>query len=79
MKAILEFDLNNIESDDRIEFQHAIDGPKMHNVLWEMDQWLRKQYKYMPDNEYSEDKYNAYYAAREYLLKLLNEEGIKLD
>lgn len=79
MKATLEFDLNNVESDDRIDFQHAINGAKMHGVLWEFDQWLRSQYKYMPDNEYSEDKYNAYYAAREHLLKLLNEEGIKLD
>jgi hypothetical protein len=52
MKATLEFNL----PEDHIEFELAVNGPKMHSVLWEMDQWLRQQYKYMPDSEYSEDK-----------------------
>jgi hypothetical protein len=53
MKAKLEFNL----PDDEHEFQMAIQGASMHSVLWEMDQWLRAQYKYMSDAEYSEDAY----------------------
>jgi len=33
----------------------------------------------MSDEEYSEDKYNAYVEAREKLSDLIIEEGLKLD
>jgi len=40
---------------------------------------LRSQYKYMPDEGYSEDKYNAYYEAREKLGEIMYENGIKFE
>lgn len=78
MKAILEFNFD-AENDDRIEFQDAIDGKKWKAAMWELDQWLRAQYKYMSDEEYSEDKYEAYERSREELYRILNEEGLRLD
>lgn len=75
MKAILEFQL----PEDQLEFDLAVKGSKMHLVLWEMDQWLRAQYKYMPDNEYSEDKYETFEKCREQLRELMFENGLKFD
>ena len=75
MKAILEFNL----PEDHIEFEMATNGSKMHSVLWEMDQWLRAQYKYMPDSEYSEDKYNTFEKCREHLRELMFENGVKFE
>jgi hypothetical protein len=75
MKAILEF---NLPEDDH-EFKMATTGASMHSVLWDMDQWLRAQYKYMPDGEYSADKYNAYESAREKLRELMFENNVNLD
>jgi hypothetical protein len=51
----------------------------MHSVLWEMDQWLRTQYKYMPDEEYNEVAYNIYEKCRNQLRELMNERNIDLD
>ena len=79
MKAILEFDLNDFENDDRSQFQNAIDGPKWKMAMWELDQWLRAQYKYMSDAEYSEAAYDAYEKSREKLNEIINAEGLKLD
>ena len=75
MEAILKFNL----PEDQTEFELASQGGNMHSALWEMDQWLRSQYKYMPDTEYSEDKYNAYYEARERLRIILIENNVNLD
>lgn len=75
MQAQLIFNL----PEDSHEFQMAIQGAKMHSVLWEMDQWLRKEYKYMPDTEYSEDAYNAYEKARDQLRELMFENGLSFD
>ena len=75
MKATLEFNL----PEDHIEFEMAVNGSKMHSVLWEMDQWLRQQYKYMPDSEYSEDKYNTFEKCREHLRELMMENNVNFD
>jgi hypothetical protein len=75
MKATLEFNL----PEESHEFQMAITGAKMHSVLWEMDQWLRAQYKYMPDSEYSEDKYNTYEKCRDRLRELIIENNVSFD
>lgn len=79
MKAILEFDLNDFENDDRSQFQDAVDGPKWKMAMWDLDQWLRAQYKYMPDTEYSKEAYEAYEKSREELYRIINEAGLKLD
>ena len=75
MKAKLIFNL----PEEQPEFEMATNGSKMHSVLWEMDQWLRAQYKYMPDNEYSEDKYETYEKCREQLRELMFENGVKFE
>jgi len=43
MKAVLEF---NLPEDDH-EFRMATTGANMHSVLWEYDQWLRGNIKYL--------------------------------
>ena len=75
MKAILEFNL----PEDQIEFDFATNGSKWWKVCWDINQWLRQQYKYMPDEEYSEDRYNAYVEAREKLFELMQENGVNLE
>ena len=75
MKATLEFNL----PEDHIEFELAVNGSKMHSVLWEMDQWLRAQYKYMPDTEYSQDKYDTFEKCRDHLREIMFENGVKFE
>ena len=75
MKAILKFTL----PEDQIEFDFATNGSKWWKVCWDINQWLRQQYKYMPDEEYSEDRYNAYVEAREKLFELMQENGVNLE
>jgi len=72
MKAILEFNL----PEENIEFEMAVNASKMHSVLWQMDQWLRAQYKYMSDAEYNEAAYDAYEKSRQQLLNFMSEDGI---
>jgi hypothetical protein len=78
MKAILEFNFDDPESDDRVNFQDCIDGVKWKLLVWELDQELRSKTKYAPDNV-SEDTYEAYEEIREMLRRLINDDGLKLD
>ena len=75
MKATLEFNLPENQDD----FELATKGGKWYSVVWDMDQWLRTQYKYMPDSEYSKDKYDAYYEARQKLNEIMNDNGVNLE
>ena len=75
MKAILEFNL----PEESHEFDMATQASKMHLVLWEMDQWLRAQCKYMPDDEYSKDKYETFVKCRGQLREIMFENGLKFD
>ncbi len=74
MKAILKFNL----PDDQHEYAMATQGSAMHSVLWDMDQWLRRQTKYAPDSM-SEEKYKAFDECREQLHEFLNENNINLE
>ena len=75
MKAILEFNL----PEDNVEYELANNAYKMHLALCEMDNWLRAQYKYMPDEEYNEVAYNTYEKCRDQLHEFMNERNIDLD
>jgi len=75
MKAILEFNL----PEDQSDFDLAVNGAKAQVALWEMDQWLRAQYKYMSDAEYSEDKYETFEKCRERLREIMFENGLNFD
>jgi len=79
MKATLEFDLNDFDNDDRSSFQDAVNGTKWKLAMWELDQWLRSQYKYMSDEDYKEGAYESYEKSREKLYEILNNDGLKLD
>ena len=75
MEAILKFNL----PEDNTEFEMAVNASKMYSVLWDMDQWLRTQYKYMPDAEYSADKYETYEKCRDHLREIMFENGVKFE
>jgi len=75
MKATLEFNL----PEDNDDFKLATKGKDWWYVCWEMDKWLRAQYKYMSDEEFTQDRYDAYVEAREKLLELMNQNGVSLD
>ena len=75
MKVILEFNLPEEQS----EYNFATQGSDWYFVVWKMEQWLRQQYKYMPDEEYNEDRYNAYVEAREKLFELMKENGVNSE
>jgi len=75
VKATLEFNL----PEDQPDFDLAVNGAKAQVALWEMDQWLRAQYKYMSDAEYSEDKYETFEKCRERLREIMFEHGLNFD
>ena len=74
MKAILEFNL----PEDKQDFDFATQGSDWWIVCWDMDQWLRKQTKYAPD-DMSEDTYQAYEECRNELRKFINERSLNLE
>lgn len=43
METILKFNDNNIEDD--IKFESCIRGQDMSFILWDLDQWLRFEYR----------------------------------
>ena len=75
MKATLEFNL----PEDQSDFDLAVNGDKAQSALWEMDQWLRSQYKYMSDEEYSKDKYETYEKCREKLREIIYGNGLNFE
>lgn len=72
MKATLTFTL----PEEQHEYMNAVNGAKMHSILWEFDQWLRAKLKY---GDLDEGQYKAYEASRTELRILLAEENIDLD
>ena len=74
MKAILEFKFPK----DDVEIYWATNEAKMNLVLWKMDQWLRGQIKYTPD-DMSDDKLEAFEECREKLRELIDEYNLDLD
>jgi hypothetical protein len=73
MKAILEFDL----TEERAEFDMAVNGYKFSLVAYYLDQHLRALIKYAPDNQ-SEDTYKALQETRDKLHQLLNEYNLEV-
>jgi hypothetical protein len=72
MKAILEFDLPEENSD----FQAAINGSNYRSCIWEYDQLLRSEMKY---KELSDETYKAYKYCREELRKILEQDNIYIE
>lgn len=72
MKAILEFNL----PEDEAEYYCANKGTAMLNVLWELQQGLRKLYKY---EELNEEEFKIVERMRDFLNNSLNEHEINLN
>jgi len=73
MKAILEFNL----PEDQPEFNNAIKGGDWKHVCWEMDQYLRRNTKYAPDDT-NEEVLQALENAREFLNNLMVDNNVDL-
>jgi len=73
MKAILEFSL----PEDQPEFNNAIKGGNWKDVCWEMDQLLRRNTKYAPD-DVNEEVLQALEKVREQFNRLMIESNLDL-
>lgn len=73
MKAILEFNL----PEDQPEFNNAIKGGDWKHVCWEMDQLLRRNIKYVPD-DVNEEVLEALEKIREEFNRIMIENNVDL-
>jgi hypothetical protein len=74
-KAILEFDLNEVE--DVTAHKRAVKALDMAITLWDMDQYLRQQLKY--NDKITGEVYDALDKAREQLREFMNNHNVDLD
>ena len=74
MKAILEFNL----PDDQSDFELATNGYKWSVVAWELDQWLRSQIKYAPE-DMSQEVYDAFQQCRDKLHEIKEDYSLKFE
>jgi hypothetical protein len=72
MKATLSFTL----PEEDHEYSNAVNGSKMHHILWDVDQFLRAKMKY---EELSDGQYDAFKETRDHLRRLLNDDNIDLE
>ena len=73
MKATLEFNL----PEDQSEFDVAIKGGDWRNLVWNMDQYLRKQVKY--NESLTPEQRDVYQQVRDELNGMLNQSNLDLD
>ena len=76
MKAILEYDLN--EGEDRRAHLRATKSLDLVLALWDIDQHLRSETKYAPDDA-SEEVYDALDKTRDKLHEILSDYNISFD
>jgi len=73
MKAILEFDL----PDDQSDFESAVNGYKWQLAVWDMNHYLRSVTKYAPD-ETSAEVVEALDKARDELFDILKNYNLEI-
>ena len=73
MKAILEFNL----PEDRTDFNIAVKGSDWKHVCWRMDQLLRTNTKYTPDDA-NEEVIEALQKVRDELHRFMFENNVDL-
>ncbi len=73
-KATLTFDLN--DPDDQCKYRCASKATDMWLVLWDLDQWLRRQHKYDAGEI---DLEEAGWSVRQKLHQILDDYGVNLD
>lgn len=74
MKAILEFNL----PDDQRDFDFATQGQDWWLACYEIDRWLYRQTKHVPDDMPSEEL-KAYENVREELRQIVNKLNLNLE
>ena len=67
MKATLEYNL----PEDQEDFNYATNGFNYYHALYEMDQWLRSEYKYNGKEEM--------YEVRNKLREIILENNVKIE
>jgi hypothetical protein len=72
MKAKLIFEL----PEEQYEYDLANNASSMHSVLWDFEQWLRRQIKH---GELTDEKYEAYQECRNKFYELLTENNVDLS
>jgi len=77
MKAILEFDLTDI--DDEVSHKQCVKARDMAIVLWEFGHNSRKKIEWALDADEEIDKYGAMDLVFERFFELLNERNISTD
>lgn len=75
-KAILEFDLT--DPDDNVAHNRAVKALDLCLALWDIDQYLRAQTKYAPD-DMPDEVYDALSKARDEFYSIMSEHTISLD
>lgn len=75
MKAILEFDMNEI--DDVNTHKRMMLSDDIIFCMWQFDQYLRKHIKY--DETLTEEQHDIFVDVRKHLHDILNEKNINLD
>ena len=73
MKRTLVYRFEDGEDDRLNRITHADDA---YETLWDMQQWLRKEYKYV---EQKDGVYDFIEKAREKFQEFMEENGINLD
>ena len=71
MEAILKFNL----PEERREFELTVDASKWYSVCWDMDQYLRAQTKYAPD-DMPEEVYENLKQTRDKLHQFLSKNSV---
>ena len=74
MEAILKFNL----PEEKPEFELAVDAAKWYSVCWDMDQHLRSETKYAPD-DMPEEVYETISKTREKLHQILGENSVNFN
>ena len=74
MKAKLTFDL----PEEQEEFREAFNGSKWRNVVWDMYQYLRSNFKYASDDTH-EEFVKAMYECRDRLFEIMQDNGVDLE
>jgi hypothetical protein len=73
MEAIFKFNL----PEDQYEYDVFIQANDMHSVIDEMEQWLRSETKYAPD-DISDDTINALYKCRDKFNELISNLNLEI-
>jgi hypothetical protein len=74
MEAILKFNL----PEERPEFELAVDASKWYSVCWDMDQYLRSQTKYAPD-DMPDEVYKTLKQTRDKLHQFLSQNSVDFN